>query len=296
MADIEENKSSSESSVPKIRTFQTDAQHYIKDKNLSPVQMAARSYTSQQRQGGPIAPPTAPMTWQKKLLFGGGGVVALLLIGGGYMFFTTRSTPPPPQNTGPHIPAPLVFAETQIVLEVKQGDANALQKQIIVEREKSRGTGSLEYLPILVIASNAKPVLASPTALVNLLGWDAPDSFVEQIKSPANMFIYFGPQDHDMVFVFTINNFERALASLFGWEKSLPRTLKSYLLNAPDDLVSHPVFEDEIIKNHNARILKTGDNRTILGYAIFNKKYVIIATSRDALATVLGRFVALPPQ
>ncbi len=296
MEDSEENKNTDDSAIPKIRTFQTDARRFIKDKNLSPVQMVARSYSIQQRQGGPIAPPHAPMTWQKKLLIGGEVLVVLAIFGGVYMFIASRPTPPPKQNTGSQIPTPLVFAETQIILEVRPGEVGSLQKQILFEKEKKRGAGSLAYLPVVITTSSTTKALIPPPALISLLGWSTSSAFTEQLTTSANMFIYFGAQGNDVAFIWSTKDFERTLASLFGWEKSLPRTLRPYLTNAPDTLISRLIFENEVIKNHNARVAKTEDGRVIVGYAIFNKKYVVIATSREALATILGRLVALPPQ
>lgn len=291
-----EDSKKDEVALPKIRTFQTDAQRYIKDKNLSPAQVAARSYASQQRQatGAPSAPPKAPVSLTKKLLIVG-GVIGIVALGvGGWTLISAFLKPAPtPQAPTLQIPQPLVFAESQVILETAKDDTSSLQKQIITERGKIRAPGSLEYLPLTIMVNKNTSIVAPPSAAIKLLGWDAPQSFVDQLISPTNVFVYFGPQNRDMTFVFTVRDFERALASLYGWEKTLPRDLRPYMSG---DIPSSSLFQDEIIKNHSARVLKAGNDQVLLGYAIFNKKYVILATSREALATVLGRFIALPPQ
>ena len=55
-------------------------------------------------------------------------------------------------------------------------------------------------------------------------------------------------------------------------------------------------FEDELIKNNDARVLKNLSGGIILGYSIFNQKFVIISTSIEALSTVLERLIILPPR
>ena len=60
--------------------------------------------------------------------------------------------------------------------------------------------------------------------------------------------------------------------------------------------ISQFSFADDIIKNNDARVLKNGVGKIILGYVIFDHKYVVISTSREALSTILERLIALPPR
>ena len=54
-------------------------------------------------------------------------------------------------------------------------------------------------------------------------------------------------------------------------------------------------FEDEIIKNHDVRVRKTDNGLLILGYTIFDKRFVILSTSRDAIVAILERITKLLP-
>ena len=71
---------------------------------------------------------------------------------------------------------------------------------------------------------------------------------------------------------------------------------KSFLKEEDINMISKFSFQDDIVKNNDARILKNGGGKIILGYSIFNKQYVIISTSRETLSTILERLITLPPR
>ena len=95
--------------------------------------------------------------------------------------------------------------------------------------------------------------------------------------------------------IFKIKKFEEAISSLLLWEPTLWLDFKPFLKEEDIQNISKFSFQDEIIKNNDARVLKNG-NKIILGYSIFNKQYVIISTSRDAISIILERLITLPPR
>lgn len=96
------------------------------------------------------------------------------------------------------------------------------------------------------------------------------------------------------VIIVSISSFEKTLAGMLEFEKLLPGAFFNFLPT------NHPVrrsefFDDRLIANQEARILKTIDGRPLFAYAFFSRKVLILAVSQDALTAVINNFILIPP-
>ena len=119
---------------------------------------------------------------------------------------------------------------------------------------------------------------------------------MESLTGEFNLFLFYGSISHDLVLVVKTSDFPKTLAALLSWEKTMWLDWKPFLSEADIQNIQQFAFADDIIKNNDARVFKDKTNRTILGYAVFNRQYVIISTSRDAISAILDRLITLPPR
>lgn len=83
---------------------------------------------------------------------------------------------------------------------------------------------------------------------------------------------------------------------MLSWEKDIWQSFSQFLNGEDIRNIKQFFFKDEIIRNHDSRILTNTENKSILAYAIFNKQFVIVSTSREALSIMLQRLIASPPK
>jgi hypothetical protein len=82
-----------------------------------------------------------------------------------------------------------------------------------------------------------------------------------------------------------------AASGMRVWEKGMQKELEIFFPKLKIAIASE--FRDDFIRNLNARTLGPGDGS--LHYLIFNKKFLIIASSRKTMEDIIDRYTAFPP-
>src|SRR3989344_390020 len=273
--------------IPTIRTMQIDAQMYIRQKNLSPLDIAAKTYAA----NPPRLGIKQPRSWRVFLVLG-----VVILMGAGvavwWFFFRPPVVIPPPQ---PKPPAAIVRTEGEAELVLSPANVRQFLDSIEQEREANRPVGSLIYLPIAMGNGGAKRYI-NAQEFFQTLNINPLQSFLETILPRFYLFAFKGSARGSLAFAFRTNNFERSFSSLLSWERTMPRDLQYFISqNTAFDTLPR-AFADKTIKNHDARVLIDQSGNVVLAYALFDKNFVILATSEEALAAVLERMIAVPPQ
>jgi hypothetical protein len=290
---MDSEKNEIKNRVPFIRTMRTDAELYTKEKKLTPRDIAVSTYATQRLSStSPVSDDNA----RNNLIFLVGGVVCALLVlsGGMWYFLSFKNTDPIIREAPP--PTSMVTTEGQNPLTITRADTMALVTALSEEYVKTFRSGILTYYPIKIALANRAPAYMGIKDFSQLLGWHMPNTLAGIVSPEFNLFIFAGPSSNDFAIIMQATNFERAFSSMLEWERALARDWQT-MHSSNNTVVAFPsTFRDETIKNHDARILKHDNGTIIIGYTIFNKKYIIISSSRDALGIILERLIALPPR
>jgi len=281
-----ENKQDEKSS-PAIRTMKSDAELYIKQRLLSPLQVAAKTYASQ--------PMQMPRESKKNTLIV--VIIALLALSGGgaaLWFFLKPSAPIQQIQEIPKHPPAFIKTENEAIISFLEANPRAFLEKIRIERAKTLAPKSIVYLPIEIEKNGGVKKIAGIAEIIKILGWKPPESFAENLVGQYNLMLLAQKVENDLALIVTVRDFEQLFSSLLFWEKTLPRDWQNFLPADIDIKFLPKTFLDATIKNHDARILMH-ENRVILGYTIFNKNFLIFATSEKALAEILGRMITVPP-
>ena len=275
-------------SIPTIRTMQTDAQIYIKKKNLSPLEIAAKTYAANPPRLGIRQPYTRTI-----FLVLGVFVLIVASIAGWWFFLRVPTVTQLPSQPKP--PVAVVRAEEEVELAFSPTNLRQFLDALERERETARSVGSLVYFPVAVSNGETKRYIGAQE-FFEAFEIKPPQSFLDTIQPIFYLFAYRGNERGSLAFVFRARSFERIFSSLLFWERTLPRNLHYFIPQniTPDALPR--TFSDKIIKNHDARVLSGPSGTSVLAYALFDKSFVVLATSEEALAAVLERMIAVPPQ
>jgi len=296
MAEEKKPASPESGEIPKIRTFKTDAEIFMKEKKISQLDIARGAYSAG---GGTLRAAPAERFNYKIIIFAG---IAILIMGlaGFFAFRLFFPAAPTPQNGAEKPIANFLPVDGTKEIIFSESNPGALISALLEERKKNLRFDTAVYLPVKILKNTGEEKFLAASDLARSFGWQAPLEFLDNLQPDFNLLAVYGQNSQDIAVILKIKNFPSALASLFDWERTIWQDFKPFLQAEDVKNISQFAFADDLIKNNDARVLKNsppaGGGKIILGYVIFNKQYVIISTSSEALSTILGRLIALPPR
>lgn len=275
--------------LPKIRTLKTDVEDFAREHQASPLDIAAKAYAERN-----WAEKIKPVFSRNTLVWA--VIIAIFLAGAGY--FTFRFFQKPSEIvTGKQISIknffPVDSEQTPIVREINPG---TLTLALLDELKKARRADTVIYFRSGIETRLGENKILYAGDFIKFLNFKPPAAFLENLLPEFNALVVYEAGGGNLGIVFKIKNFENALSALFSWEPTIWLDFKPFLKEEDIKNIARFSWADDIIKNNDARVLKNGENKIILGYSIFNKQYIVISTSREALATILERLIALPPR
>lgn len=279
----------SESILPKIRTFKTDASVYIKENKVTDLEMATKTYVSQKDR----AENTPKINYKKTFTIAGG--IAFLALAGfiGYAFIGGGLRGPEPIVQGPKLPPKFVETESETEIAFIHADSASLINAIKGELGKQFKFGTANNIRI----KSGTDYLNAKT-FISALAWNAPKDFADSLEPDLNLLVTYLGAGNAPVFIFKSKDFTKTFASLLEWEPDMWQDMKPFLDLSTIDVKTFykRPFIDDTVKNNDARAFTTTDGKLLFEYAFFSKKFIIISTSREALEMIFGRLLILPPQ
>lgn len=277
--------------IPAIRTMKSDAEMFVKQKGISDLEIAASSYTAGQK----IRQGLQNIQWKKVLLMAIS--VAVLVVAGYFIFqFLSSKLNKQPMLEEPKHVASFLPVEDERVISFKEINPGALISNIQQELTKILTFGTIIYFPIEFETRTGEKRFAASQEFIRFVSWKPPMLFLDFMHPDFNTLVLHSKDGQALAVIIKTKNYERAYSSLLEWEKTMWLDWKPFLKSEDIVSISGFSFKDEIVANHDARVLQNKETRAILAYAIFNKELVIITTSREALATVISRLIKLPPR
>lgn len=271
--------------LPRIRTLETDIE-IRKKSGISPSDVVARS----------------GILTEKKLDIKKIAVIAVLALAVGgtafglFKYFSREEQITKSMPSQVQIGKSYIKTDLEKTLNFSQLDPGSLISTIKKELETQRKSDSLLFLVLP----------QTPREFSQFTGIKIPESLLQNSHPSFNVFTAYHTGSSSVVFLIKTENFEKAYSSMLFWEKDMWQSFSQFLSAENIKNISKFSFSDEITRNHDSRILSARDgsasggknsaNKSILAYAIFNKQFVIITTSREALSIMLQRLIASPPK
>ena len=152
-----------------------------------------------------------------------------------------------------------------------------------------------EFLYVKIFDSSGLKFLEGRN-FFELAGIIPPPIFLDGLSGRATLGLMDTSGGNEPVFIFEITNYSSVFAGLLQWEEKMSADFKDLL--APDIVFDRGenVFKDAVVANNDARFLKNTLGEDALGYSIFNRKFLIISQSPQAIEAVIRQMSALPPR
>ena len=310
---VEEQKPQ-ESLLPRLRTYKGDVAEAVKKQKAS---LASITAAEQERKTKVTVPTTAPAEKKqlrdyaklKKILITSLSIFLVVLgvsVVGYFLFFYDTGIE---NKTEQEIPS-LVFINDKIEVDITNKNSRQILQMLSNEKERVSGTISKItqlYLTIIIDRENRVKELASSSAFLSAINAGVSDSFKRALNPIMTIGVHIFNGNQPFI-VFTVNSYQRVFAGMLGWEDSMHDTLSPFFGEKLPPLkvtiqseitststvtggsvIKKRVFEDVVIKNIDARILKDDSGKTVLLYTFLNQKTLIITTNENTLSEIITR-------
>lgn len=297
-----------------LHTYAEDFADHIKEKGASQMSILAAEQDAGSHEE---AEPEESKT--KKIILVVSGILLLVVGGGGaYVAYSKYTASQAPVVPAPTVSAPIFFDQKEEV----SGDGSTLLSAVVSSVNSPLPSGSVRLLLSTSATTTRESIfvhipLAAPSILLrNIRGTDSMAGIVS-VGSTQSPF-----------FILSVSSYNETFAGMLSWESSIGRHLAMLFPPYPEPIVQAPPppvippvatttkktsagtkvststppavvtpiappfvpsFHDEIVANHDARVLRNEQGLSIMMYGYWNPSTLIIARDTAAFTEIVGR-------
>jgi len=152
-----------------------------------------------------------------------------------------------------------------------------------------------EFRAIALFNKNSNTFFG-PQDLFQMLRITPPPLLTGGLRASLTLGIVGTARGPEALMILSGRSFSETLAGMLAWENNLPQALADILSQTITLERGARPFEDIIISNHDARVIKNVAGDPTLIYTIFNERTLIVAQSPEALELALRQLSFFPPQ
>lgn len=279
----EKEEKKPKSNIPKMRTFESDSSQYIKEKEVSLIDV----YTKQEK-ARRIEDREPPKRYVIPIIV----ILSLsfVALGVGWYFLHKRPSGPLPP---PPLAQPILNGdETEEIivdLTVEIDQLSEIEKALHNLPSYVDTKGKFIYLQIITQKDNVKKLITFQQ-FFKIIGIEPRADLGDSLEGKFELAKFQKPDQNWSVLIFKIKSYENAFASMMSWEKKIGLDFgKIFKLEGVPEQ-GDISFYDKELENKDVRILNDLSGKPILMYSFINQKYLIITTGEDALKEILRRF------
>jgi hypothetical protein len=290
MPEEPEKKKEGEQGAPKLRTMKYDAANYLKDKNVSFLDLVDKEETRKESDNFSYKPRRPEHLWLTIVI----GLIVVVFLGIlGYMAFQVFLKAPPPVGIDTDPPPAYVATDGRDIFTIRENDRAGLYDKLRASRNDRLPSRSIKQFVVKLENFEGATRYAKLSEFLPLLGAQPPSDFSANNKDKFNVLLYYPPTGTDIALIVEPKDVEQARTQMIAWERTMILDLNKLYLDAEVPATVNP-FQDAIIKNIDARVLTITPTAT-LSYAIFAQKYLVISTTKEFLEVLISRLMIAPP-
>ncbi|MBA3789469.1 hypothetical protein H0X32_03745 [Patescibacteria group bacterium] len=236
--------------------------------------------------------------------------IFLILIGIGavyaaYIFMSAKG----PISILPSIPS-VIVTDQQVELK---GTGVILMQALAHQAAQSLPSNNVALTYIAVSTTTKQGIVESPTSgggLITALDFPAPNILLRNIDPSSTVGIVHAGSETRTFFILKVISYERTFAGMLDWEPTIANDLSllypAYpsvsVISTSTSASSSPIFlpppasagqfVDEIVDNHDARVLRDTAGNSLIIYGYADKQTLIIARDEAAFTLLVGRLQA----
>jgi len=208
----------------------------------------------------------------------------------------------------------LIEADETVKLEGVTGTELLLALRAVAEEPLVSGNVLVTYTTSASSTTKGLPIeLPQPGgALIKALALNAPDILIRNIRPESTVGVINAGTETRPFFILKVSSFERTFAGMLAWEPAMRSSLSFLYPSYPNAPVEIPVetatstatttavqpppvrraptsFADTVVRNHDVRVLRDADGRSLMLYGYKDKETLIIARDEAAFLELVSR-------
>ncbi len=276
--------------LPRLRTMKYDASHYLKEKNISFLDLVAKEQQKHEEDVFEFRERVTDQTWFKVVMT----LIVLIVLGiGGYAAFTYFVAQPVTLAPGETAPKNYLVVEQRDVVSSREGDRAGLFEKLRASRKDRLPSGSIKQVIIKLENLSGTAHYATIGEFFGTLDFRPPNDLATNLENGFNFLIYYTPQGASIGMILEPKNPERAFAQMIAWERNIILDWRYFYFDQTITSTSK-VFTDDVIKNIDVRTLNITEGADLV-YGFFAGKYLLISTSREFMELMIARLLTSPP-
>jgi hypothetical protein len=280
---------SSEPALNPIRTYGDDIAHTIKDQkesvlsiNLAEKKKAEASQNLAEEQKKDIY--AAEEGKRGRLIT----IISIILVVAGIGTITTFYFLSKRNNVVVKPNAPIV-ADNHIVVTLQGLSRDQIINEISSKKEQAIKNDNIYYLDLSSQneALNLNPFLSAVSPNI-------PQYLLRSFGNKLDLGVY-SEENKELFLLVSVNSMDNAFAGMLEWEKAIPDEvlpLFSQSANSTNDPLKNKNFQDVVINNKDARVLRDNDRNPVITYSFLDSKTLVITQSDSTLRELINRYNA----
>ena len=276
--------------IPTIRTLQNDLAERLRTGSITLSKMVSASGL---RREGAEVPKDTPRSrfFPVFIVLGSLGLIIL----GVFIIYAakllTTAPEPPPSSIAP----PLIETDSSSnVVLPPLDDPRRNAARIAYLRNSTTGSlGAITALRFFADGSTTTPITAEE--FLSAVGGRAPDSLLRALSPAFASGIHlFG--ENQFYLIFQVENRDQVFAGMLDWERIMADSLgpvfhpaRDFGKEGEDTVVTPLTFEDAVIRNRDARVIKGQGSKPVLVWGFADNRTLIITGSSDTFTELLIR-------
>lgn len=286
----------SSGNIKGLHTYESDMARALRDNNGSLVKISLAEQKKKEEEGQRTK---LKKEHSRNFMYVIGGVVLLAIV-----FFSARYVNTAIKNRSVNqtviekrdtffnienqtvIPASFIVgkeASAKAILATLKEKSVPGEMSVIFFKKDSTVEGEVSYLSTQEIIQRLS--LSIPGSLVRTLD---PDTIVGGYKDDTN-------QNVNLFLLWNTSDYDRAFAGMLEWESNLFSDLFTVFgieLNADNSYLLSKRWEDVLIDNNDARVLRTLDGEPVLYYIFFDRNLFTVTTDIETIREITKRLRA----
>lgn len=233
-------------------------------------------------------------------------IAMLVILGAGSSFYFYGKTYSDAVETKLKTPS-IIFADDEKEFDIANLSSGQILNEIdIIKNSADLTIGRIRNIFIAesFIDENGleRKKLVSSSDFLNLINAQISTSFLRSL-SPAFMVGAHVFDGNQPFLIFKTNFYENAFAGMLGWERNIIDDLFPLFKTPTEETTSSrtvtntsafepTIFSDLVIKNKDARVLKSADGKIILLYSFIDKNTIVITTNENTFSEIITRFAS----
>jgi hypothetical protein len=281
-----------------IRTFAGDVAETVQNGGGSLTKMALAESERSRRIGiNALTPPLEPKKRHFLLLFsllaitGGLGILGFVLL----TRTTQEETPVVIKATFPK----LLLADKERELKTDSLIAGTLTQSLM--KIKTGETFTLGDIVTFTFTKNnaTTPQYLTTNEIFSLSEWKAPNDLTRSLE-PYYAFGFHSFKKNEPFVILKTHSYQNAYAGMLAWENRMKSDFQPLFISrdveeaTTTDILLRTkkwVFEDTVIKNRDARVLKDADT-PLLFYSFLDKETILITTNEETFKAVIEKMLS----